>query len=328
MKSQQLRSGNFSQREEKRGAGAPEGKSPLSAVIVDEVTKQFDKLVAVSHLSLKVPEGSMYGLLGPNGAGKTTTIRMILNIIYPDKGDISILGQHISEDVKDRIGYLPEERGLYTKMKVSDLLLFMAEIKGVPKGEAKRRASYWLERLELADRADKKVEELSKGMQQKVQFIATVIHDPELIIFDEPFMGLDPINTDLLKGIMVELKKRGKTIVLSTHLMEEVERLCEHICLINKGRKVLDGRLSEIKKRYGKNTVVLQFEGDGSFLHHSPLVKKMDDYGNYIELQLKEEDSYPELLEMATKSVKLRRFEVVEPSLRSIFIERVKGGNG
>ena len=297
----------------------------MSAVMVEEVTKRFDKLVAVNRLSLAVPQGSMYGLLGPNGAGKTTTIRMILNIIYPDEGNISIFRQHISPEVKDRIGYLPEERGLYSKMKVSDLLIFMAEIKGVPRLEAKKRAGYWLERLELADRADRKVEELSKGMQQKVQFISTVIHDPELIIFDEPFMGLDPINTDLLKEIIVELKKKGKTIILSTHLMEEVERLCEHICLINKGEKVLDGRLSEIKKRYGKNTVILEFEGDGSFLHHSPLVKKMDDYGNYMELQLKSEESYPELLEMASKRVKLRRFEVVEPSLRSIFIERVKG---
>jgi len=300
----------------------------MGTLVVKEATKRFDKLVAVNRLSLEVPQGSMYGLLGPNGAGKTTTIRMIMNIIYPDEGDISIFGQHISEQVKDKIGYMPEERGLYTKMKVSELLLFFAEIKGVPKAEAKKRVGYWLERLELADRTDRKVEELSKGMQQKVQFISTVLHDPDLIIFDEPFMGLDPINTDLLKGIIVELKKRGKTIVLSTHLMEEVERLCEHICLINKGEKVLDGRLSEIKKRYGKNTVVLEFEGDGSFLHHSPLVKKMDDYGNYIELQLKKEDSYPQLLELAAKSVKLRRFEVVEPSLRSIFIERVKGENG
>ncbi|MDH5405762.1 MAG: ATP-binding cassette domain-containing protein, partial [Candidatus Aminicenantes bacterium] len=245
----------------------------MGTLVVKEATKRFDKLVAVNRLSLEVPQGSMYGLLGPNGAGKTTTIRMIMNIIYPDEGDISIFGQHISEQVKDRIGYLPEERGLYTKMKVSELLLFFAEIKGVPKAEAKKRVGYWLERLELADRTDRKVEELSKGMQQKVQFISTVLHDPDLIIFDEPFMGLDPINTDQLKGIIVELKKRGKTIVLSTHLMEEVERLCEHICLINKGEKVLDGRLSEIKKRYGKNTVVLEFEGDGSFLHHSPLVK-------------------------------------------------------
>ena len=300
----------------------------MGTLVVKEATKRFDKLVAVNRLSLEVPQGSMYGLLGPNGAGKTTTIRMIMNIIYPDEGDISIFGQHISEQVKDKIGYMPEERGLYTKMKVSELLLFFAEIKGVPKAEAKKRVGYWLERLELADRTDRKVEELSKGMQQKVQFISTVLHDPDLIIFDEPFMGLDPINTDQLKGIIVELKKRGKTIVLSTHLMEEVERLCEHICLINKGEKVLDGRLSEIKKRYGKNTVVLEFEGDGSFLHHSPLVKKMDDYGNYIELQLKKEDSYPQLLELAAKSVKLRRFEVVEPSLRSIFIERVKGENG
>ncbi|MFB0518210.1 MAG: ABC transporter ATP-binding protein, partial [Acidobacteriota bacterium] len=200
----------------------------MGTVKVEEVTKRFDKLVAVNNLSLEVPQGSMYGLLGPNGAGKTTTIRMILNIIYPDEGDISIFGHHISEEVKDKIGYMPEERGLYTKMKVSELLLFMAEIKAVPKAEAKKRVSYWLERLELADRTDRKVEELSKGMQQKVQFISTVLHDPDLIIFDEPFMGLDPINTDLLKGIIVELKKRGKTIVLSTHVMEEVERLCEH----------------------------------------------------------------------------------------------------
>lgn len=298
----------------------------MDSLVIEGVSKSFDHLMAVDDLSLKIEEGSLFGLLGPNGAGKTTTIRIILNIILPDKGSISLFGQALTEEAKNRIGYLPEERGLYTKMKVSDMLLFLAAIKGVSSKEARKAMDYWLERLDLIEWKDKKVEDLSKGMQQKLQFIATILHKPDLIVLDEPFFGLDPINANLLKDIILELNKEGKTVILSTHVMEKVEKLCRHICLINKGKKVLDGNLMDIKKKYGKNTVIISYEGKDNFLKDSPIIEKMDRYSNYVELRLGRGADTQQLLEQAMKEARINRFEVVEPSLNEIFIELVEGG--
>jgi ABC-2 type transport system ATP-binding protein len=293
------------------------------AITFENVSKSYETKRAVSGLSMTVPRGSIFGLLGPNGAGKTTSIRMMLNIYAPDSGAIRVLGRPWSEDLKSRIGYLPEERGLYTRMKVGDVLLFMAGIKGVAAAEAAKRAHAWLERLQLGDTWEKKLQELSKGMQQKVQFIATILHEPELIILDEPFSGLDPINTNVLKDIMVELHGRGRTIIFSTHIMEQVERLCEGICLINEGRMILGGNLHEIKGRYGRNTVALAFEGDGAFLTNHPLVKRTSVYNAYMEVTLADGADPQSLLKDALGRVRISRFEIQEPSLHDIFIERV-----
>ena len=292
---------------------------------LQNITKQFDGLVAVNEFSLEIPEGCMYGLLGPNGAGKTTTIRMIMNIIAPDRGRIELFGEPFREELKNRIGYLPEERGLYGKMKTIDLLIFLAEIKTVPKGEATSRADEWLARLELSEWRNQPAERLSKGMQQKLQFIATVFYDPELIILDEPFIGLDPVNTNLLKNIMLELKQKGRTIIFSTHRMEQVEMLCDRICLINKGEKVLEGALSDIKQRYGRNAVKMEFNGDDTFLNDPRLVQSRDYYGKYVEVRLRDNADPQDLLQSALQHAAVTRFEVTEPSLNDIFIQVVGG---
>ena len=229
----------------------------MNALEVQNITKRFGDFEAVKDLSFTIPEKTIYGLLGPNGAGKTTTIRMVMNIIIPDSGSIQILGRKMDNDMMGRVGYLPEDRGLYPKMKVGELVLFLAEMKGIRGEEAKKRTDYWLDRFDLADWKLKKVEELSKGMQQKIQFVVTVLHEPDLIILDEPFSGLDPVNTKLLKDIMLEMKRQGKTIIFSTHRMEQVEMICDNICLINKAQRILEGSLSGIKQEYGKNTVSL-----------------------------------------------------------------------
>ena len=298
----------------------------MDSVVLEGVSKSFDHLMAVDDLWLKIEQGSLFGLLGPNGAGKTTAIRIILNIILPDKGMISIFGKSLSDEAKNQIGYLPEERGLYSKMKVSDMLLFLAAIKGMKPRKARESMDYWLERLDLIGWKDKKVQELSKGMQQKLQFIATILHKPDLIILDEPFFGLDPINANLLKDIILELNKEGKTIILSTHMMEKVEKLCHHICLINQGKKVLDGSLKEIKKKYGKNSVIISFNGRDDFLKDHPSVEKMNSYSNYVELRLSRGADPQKILAKAMEGAAINRFEVMEPSLNEIFIELVKGG--
>ena len=240
------------------------------------ITKRYDGVTAVDALSLRIEPGGIFGLLGPNGAGKTTTIRMIMGVIEPDEGEVRIFGEPFSERIKDSIGYLPEERGLYRKMKVLDHLVFLGEIKGVPAGVARERGKKWLERLELGDWADKTVESLSKGMQQKVQFIATVLHEPKLVLLDEPFTGLDPINTQILKDIIEELQQDGRAVVLSTHLMEQVEKLCKRICLINKGRKILEGSLADIKMQFGRNVVTIRFSGDPAHLERHPGVERVE----------------------------------------------------
>ena len=295
----------------------------MDALRLENICKRYDGFIAVDELSLKVEQGWMFGLLGPNGAGKTTTIRMILDIIRPDRGSI-IFGDPHQELPPLNIGYLPEERGLYRKMKVIDLLVFLAVIKGVERNLARREAERWLDRFDLAGRSLKKVEELSKGLQQQVQFIACVIHRPRLLILDEPFTGLDPVNVNRIKDLILELNEAGTTVILSTHQMEQVEKLCQHICLINRGCKVLDGRLNEIKSRYGRNTIRLEFDGPKDFLAGHPLVEHMDLYGQYVELRPKPSVDPQKLLRAAMDSVRIRRYEIVEPSLNDIFIEKVR----
>ncbi len=299
----------------------------MYALETENISKRFGDFYAVKHLSFKIPESSIYSLLGPNGAGKTTTIRMVMNIIIPDEGTIKVLNRKMDEAMKSRIGYLPEDRGLYPKMKVGELLLFLAELKGLQKHEVRKKIDHWLERFDLADWKLKKVETLSRGMQQKIQFIATIIHQPDLIILDEPFSGLDPVNTKLFKDIMLEMKKQGRTIIFSTHRMEQVEMISDNICLINKAEKVLEGELGQIKHQYGKNTVVLEYEGDASFIQSFPEVEKVDDYGKYMEIKMKEQSDHQLLLSKSVGKIRINRFEVREPSLNAIFIDKVGDTN-
>ena len=262
--------------------------------------------------------------LEPNGAGKTTTLRMILRILLPDEGSIQLLDQPASERTQNLIGYLPEERGLYPKMKVREILIFLASLKGLTEAEANRRARVWLEKLELADWSEKKVIDLSKGMQQKVQFIAAVIHNPPLLILDEPFTSLDPVNAGIIKDIMLELRDQGSTIILSTHRMEQVEMMCDSICLIHQGRKVLDGELAAIKQSYGKNTLRLQYSGNGDFLDLPGLIESTNHYGAMVEIKLRPGADPQEILKLAIeRGVRISRFELTEPPLNEIFIEKV-----
>jgi len=300
----------------------------MNALEIENISKKFDSFYAVKNLSFQIPEGTVYGLLGPNGAGKTTTIRMVMNIIIPDEGNIKVLNQKMDEEMKGRVGYLPEDRGLYPKMKVGELLLFLAGIKGMKGEKAKQEIDFWLERFDLVDWRDKKVEELSRGMQQKLQFIATIVHQPELIILDEPFAGLDPVNTKLLKDIMLEMKEKGRTIIFSTHRMEQVEMISDNICLINRAEKVLEGNLSQIKKQYGKNTVLLDYEGQASFIKSFPEIEKIDDYGKFMEIKLKEKADPQHLLSELVGKIKINKYEIREPTLNAIFIDKVGERNG
>lgn len=294
-----------------------------SIVDIQGIVKRYGDFTAVDGLSLTVPEGSIYGLLGPNGAGKSTTIRMMMRIMLPDEGTIRILGSELARVNLDRIGYLPEERGLYKKMKVAKVLTFFGEIKGLERREAQRRAHAWLERLGLLDRALKPVEDLSKGMQQKVQFISTILHEPELLILDEPFSGLDPVNAGVIKDIILEYHRKGHTIVFSTHMMDQVEKLCDYICLIHRGRVVLSGTLQSVKKQYGQNGVALRVAGDGSFLRDLPEVVSLQDNGNELFLRLRDGADPYRVLDAARARIQVTRFEVAEPSIHDIFIERV-----
>ena len=297
-----------------------------AAIRLAGVSKAFSGHVAVQDLSLTVPRGAAFGLLGPNGAGKTTTLRMVMDVLGPDSGTIEILGQPATQQTRDRIGYMPEERGLYPRMVVEEQLLFFAELKGVPRKEGARRLQPWLERLGLAEWRQRKLNELSKGMQQKAQFIATVLHDPEILILDEPLSGLDPVGVNVMRDVFLDLRRRGKTVVLSSHQMETVERLCDSIALLHRGRKVLDGPVSEVKSRHGKNTVVLSYEGDGSFLGSLPGVLKVNDFGRYVEIKMAEGADAQVILREASARIRVSRFEVVEPSLHDIFVEQVTAG--
>jgi ABC-2 type transport system ATP-binding protein len=295
----------------------------LKVLDVQQIVKSFDSVQAVKGLSFSVEKGQVFGLLGPNGAGKTTTIRMIMQIFLPDSGTIRIFGQSLEPSLTDRIGYMPEERGLYKKMKVIDAVIFFSELKGAAPKTVRQEASRWLKKLDLAAWADKRVEELSKGMQQKIQFICTVLHKPELIILDEPFSGLDPVNVNMLKDVMLELKDAGTTIIFSTHQMEQVEKLCDAICLINKGEVVLSGALSEAKAKFGKGRVQMQYEGKAAFLKDKSLVASYDDYGKYVEISPAAHVSPQDILKQAVMETTITRFEIAEPSLNEIFIQLV-----
>jgi len=300
----------------------------MNVVELNGVTKWFDEFVAVNDLSFDVRQGSIFGLLGPNGAGKTTTIRMIVNIFTPDNGEITVLGKALSPEIQQRIGYLPEERGLYKKMKLGDQLLFFAALKGIPAAQAAPRIDNWLAKLELSDWKEKRTIELSKGKQQKVQFIAAVMHEPELLILDEPFSGLDPVSTSLLKSVILDLKLQGKTVIFSTHQMEQVEQMCDDICLIDHSTKILGGNLKEVKRGFGRNTVLIDYEGPDSFLSDR-LVKRVNRYPNYVEITLNDGADGQEVLAGALNAgARVNRFEMVEPSLNEIFIESVTGRNG
>lgn len=304
------------------------------AVNIQSVTKRFAGHTAVQSLSLKVPRGSVYGLLGPNGAGKTTTIRMLLNIIEPDEGTIQILDQaNARRSVLDRVGYLPEERGLYKKMQVKRLLRFLGELKGVRGRDLDRRIDQWLERLSLKtpekDWGQARVDELSRGMQQKVQFIGTLLHDPELVILDEPFSGLDPINAQALKDTVVDLKRDGKTIIFSTHLMDNAERLCDSVCIIARGEMVLDGGVASVRAAHGGRHVALAVESNdvgalGPIFAEDRLVKRVDDSNRFFEVELADGADAQELLHRVVSSgARVLRFELVQPSLHQIFLQRV-----
>lgn len=293
------------------------------ALIIDNVSKSFGEVRAVENLSASLPAGCIYGFLGPNGAGKTTTIRMIMNIIRQDCGTISVLGESNIEKVLDRIGYLPEERGLYRKMTVRKVLYYIGSIKGMKKNKLASAIPLWLEKMDLAEWADKKVETLSRGMQQKLQFIATVINDPELLILDEPFSGLDPINLDLLKEIMLGMRSTGKTVVFSTHMMEHAEKLCDYILLIDGGRKIFDGALEDIRSRYDSNVVSVDLEGDTGFIRTLPVVKDIKTADRRLDITLDENADSQEFLKSLVGKVRVMAFEEKVPSLHEIFIHLV-----
>jgi ABC-2 type transport system ATP-binding protein len=296
------------------------------ALVLDGVTKHFSSLTAVSGLSLRVRQGAVFGLLGPNGAGKTTTLRMVVHILIPDEGSISVLGRPANNHTQDLIGYLPEERGLYPRMKLREVLVFLGVLKGLSERESAQRVRSWLERFELASWAENKVIDLSKGMQQKAQIIAAVIHQPALLIVDEPFSGLDPINAVVIKDVMLELRDQGTTIILSTHRMEQVEMMCDAICLIHQGRSVLEGDLRAIKQSYGKNTLRIEYSGDGNFLDLPEMVEKVNRFGAMAEAKLKPGADPQEILKAALqRGVRISRFELIEPPLNDIFIDKVSG---
>lgn len=295
----------------------------MHTIELNQVRKTYDRFVAVNDLSFNIEQGTVFGLLGPNGAGKTSTIRMMMGITAPDSGTIGIFGRPFARKSLEKIGYLPEERGLYKKMKVLDQLVFLAELHGMNASAAKEKAVQWCERLEIAEKLQNKVEELSKGMQQKIQFIAALLHDPDFVIMDEPFFGLDPVNATLLKDVLLDLKKQGKTILFSTHRMDQVEKLCDSICLVNRGRSVLQGKLAKVKAQYGKNNVQIEYDGNGDFLEHSQLVGSYNNYGNYVEVRLAPGADPQQLLRMVAERSRVSKFEVMEPSLEEIFIDVV-----
>lgn len=292
-----------------------------TALRLEGVTRRFGEHTAVADLDLEVPAGSIYGLLGPNGSGKTTTIRMILGILLPDAGRVELLGAPPAVHRAARVGYLPEERGVYRKMRVLDFLTFLGEIRGIPRPTARDRAEDWLGRLGLEEWGGRRVEDLSKGMQQKVQFVGTVLHQPDLLILDEPFSGLDPINQDVLEGIVRELRGRGTTILFSTHLMDHAERLCDRVCLISRSRKVLDGNLRDLKREGARGVVAVAFEGDDRWIRGAEVAQIETTRGGEIHLLLRDGADPSEILRRgAAAGVAISRFQVMEPSLHEIFV--------
>jgi ABC-2 type transport system ATP-binding protein len=294
----------------------------MPVVALAGVTKAYENRIAVSDLSLSIEAGQMFGLLGPNGAGKTSSIRMMMGITVPDSGSITLFDKPFERSNLEQVGYLPEERGLYKKMKVLDQLIFFGQLHGLAREEAQKRAVDWAGRMEIADALPKRTEELSKGMQQKIQFIATLLHDPKLIVMDEPFSGLDPVNAVLVERTLLELKDRGKAILFSTHRMDQVEKLCDSICLINNGKAVLAGNLRQIKARYERNHVIVEFEGNSAFLN-SDEVAQAKNFSGHAEITLKPNGDAQKLLHEAAAMATIYRFELVEPSLEEIFIQTV-----
>lgn len=296
----------------------------MPAVELNNICKSYNDNLVVNNVSFTVAQGDIFGLIGPNGAGKTTTIRMVMDIIKPESGEISILGESLNEDAKNRIGYLPEERGLYKKITVLQSLVYLASLKGMGNRAARSRAEELLQRVDMLPHQEKKIEELSRGMGQIIQFLATIIHDPQLLILDEPFAGLDPVNTNLLKEIILELRSQRKAIILSTHMMNEVEALCDRILMINKGRTVLYGELAEIKSRYRNNSVFLKF--DGALGEIEGVVGKKD-HGEYVELFLDGETLPQKILEqLVSRGVEINQFDISTPSLNEIFLQVVETG--
>ena len=288
------------------------------------VTKAYESKVAVKNLSLSIEAGQMFGLLGPNGAGKTSSIRMMMGITIPDSGLIRLFEKPFERTSLERVGYLPEERGLYKKMTVVDQLVFFGQLHGLTAAEARRRSTEWAERMEISGALDKKTEELSKGMQQKIQFISCLLHEPGLIVMDEPFSGLDPVNAVLVESTLLEMKDQGKAILFSTHRMDQVEKLCDAICLINNGEAVLEGKVREIKSRYERNRVIVEFEGSADFLRNEE-VAEAKNFSGHAEIRLKPHGNAQKLLHQAAAMATIYRFELVEPSLEEIFIETVGG---
>jgi len=299
----------------------------MDAVLIDNVCKSFGEVRAVDNLSVRIPVGSIYGFLGPNGAGKTTTIRMTMGIIRPDSGSVEIFGDRSVERAKTRIGYMSEERGLYRKMTVRKVLTYFGAIKGLTAIELAQRVPQWLERVDLANWADKKVEELSRGMQQKLQFAVTAINDPELLILDEPFSGLDPLNTDLLKDIIIEMRRKGRTVIFSTHVMPEAEQLCDFILLINNGQAILNDRLTNIRSQQRSHTVCVELEGETSFVEKLPMVLAVKSEGNRQEINLADNADPQQLLRYLVDRVRVQSFEVKVPSLHEIFVNLVRKSN-
>jgi ABC-2 type transport system ATP-binding protein len=300
----------------------------MAIVELNQIRKVYDTKVAVEGLSLTIEPGTMFGLLGPNGSGKTSSIRMMIGMTVPDSGTVSLFGKPFSRGALHRVGYLPEERGLYKKMKVLDQLVFLGQLHGLSETTARSRALVWCERMEITEAIDKKTEELSKGMQQKIQFIAALLHEPELIIMDEPFSGLDPVNATLLMDTLVALRGEGKAILFSTHRMDQVEKLCDSIALISRGKLLLSGSMREIKSKYPKNRVQVVFSGDDSFLGH-PEVAEAKNYSGIAEIKLHHEAGAQAVLaEAIARGTVINRFEVIEPTLEEIFIEQVRASFG
>ncbi len=294
----------------------------MSAVQIEHVTKTFGKFVAVNDLNLEVPEGSIYGFIGPNGSGKTTTLRMIMRILHPDQGTIRVLGQESLDSANDQVGYLPEERGLYKQMKVRDLLRFYGALKGAY--DCDRAINTWLDRLGLSDWSDKRVQALSKGMSQKVQFISTVISQPALVLLDEPFSGLDPVNAEVLRNAVLDLKREGATVIFSTHDMSVAEKMCDFIFMIHKGCMVLDGTLETIQNIYGTDTLRVRLEGNGTSLAALPGVARVNDFGRLQELRLEQGTDPQQVLAALMQRGQVRHFELARPSLHDIFV-RIAG---
>jgi ABC-2 type transport system ATP-binding protein len=292
------------------------------AIVLDRVRKSFGDFVAVNDISLRVPRGSIYGFLGPNGAGKTTTIRMMMSIFYPDSGSINILGQPNSEHIKDRLGYLPEEKGLYKNMKAIDLVAYFGRLKGMSNADARSRGRELLTKFGLGEWIEAKCKALSKGMGQKVQLLATLMHDPELVILDEPFSGLDPVNTEVVRDIILQMKRDNKTVIFSTHVMEHAEQICDHVVLINKGRVLIDGPITKVRAT-GGSTIQLDYDGDGSILKSLTGVTRVNDAGKHAEFVLGPDTDADDLLKQIVGRVKVRRFDTREASLHEIFVRSV-----